>query len=100
MKTKNPVVQNFVGNYKAKYGEIPNGLAAMGYDAALVAIDAAKKAVDLQPKSIRDAIAQTKNFQGVTGIITINDERNAVKPAVVLKVAGNNEFHYVTTVNP
>lgn len=97
---KNPVVQNFVTNYKAKFGEIPNGLAAMGYDAAIVAIDAAKRATDLAPKSIRDAIAQTKNFQGVTGIITINEERNAVKPAVVLKVAGNNEFHYVTTVNP
>jgi branched-chain amino acid transport system substrate-binding protein len=97
---KNPVVQNFVNNYKAKYGDIPSGLAAMGYDAALVAIDAAKRATDLSPKALKDAIAQTKNFQGVTGIITINDERNAVKPAVVLKVAENNQFHYVTTVNP
>jgi len=98
---KNPVVQNFVTQYKARYeGEIPNGLAAMGYDAALVAIDAAKRAPDLSPKSIRDALAMTKNFQGVTGIITINEERNAVKPAVVLKVAGNQQYDYVTTINP
>jgi len=97
---KNPVVQNFVANYKAKFNEVPNGLAAMGYDAALVAIDAIKRAPDTSPKSIRDAIAATKNFQAVTGIITINGERNAVKPAVVLKVAGNQQFTYVTTINP
>lgn len=97
---KNAVVQNFVANYKAKYGEVPNGLAAMGYDAALVAIDAVKRATELTPTAYRDALAKTVNFQGVTGIITINSERNAVKPAVVLKVAANNEFQYVTTVNP
>lgn len=97
---KNPMVQNFVAQYKAKYGEVPNGLGAMGYDAALVAIDAAKRATDLTPTAIRDAIAATKNFQAVTGIITINAERNAVKPAVVLKVAGAQQYQYVTTINP
>ncbi|MBI1859724.1 MAG: ABC transporter substrate-binding protein [Deltaproteobacteria bacterium] len=97
---KNPVVQNFVTRYKSKFGEVPNGLAAMGYDAAIVAIDAAKRSADLSSKGLRDAIANTKNFQGVTGIITINDERNAIKPAVVLKVAGNNLYQYVTTINP
>jgi branched-chain amino acid transport system substrate-binding protein len=97
---KNPVVQSFVTQYKAKYNEIPNGLAAMGYDAALVALDAVKRANELTPQGLRDALAATKNFQGVTGMITINDQRNAVKPAVVLQVAGNNNFKYVTTVNP
>ncbi len=97
---KNPVVQNFVTRYEAKFQEVPNGLAAMGYDAALVALDAARRATDLSPKGLKDALATTKNFQGVTGIITINEERNAVKPAVVLKVAGNNLYQYVTTINP
>ncbi len=97
---KNPIVQNFVTQYKAKYGEVPNGLASMGYDAALVAIDAIKRAPDTTPAAIRDALAATKNFQAVTGIITINSERNAVKPAVVLKVAGNQQYTYVTTINP
>lgn len=97
---KSPVVQNFVTQYKAKYGEVPNGLAAMGYDAALVALDAMKRATELTPQGLRDALAATKNFQGVTGVITINDQRNAVKPAVVLQVAGNANFKYVTTVNP
>ncbi len=100
---KNPMVQNFVSQYKAKYNEVPNGLAAMGYDAALVAIDALKRSTDFSPKAIRDAIAATKNFPAVTGIITINEERNAVKPAVVLKVAKHNgdaQYQYVTTINP
>lgn len=97
---KNPVVQNFVAKYKAKFGEIPNGLAAMGYDAALVAIDAAKRATELTPKGLRDAIAATKDFQGVTGKITLDGDRNAVKPAVVLKVVASNQYEFVTTVNP
>lgn len=98
---RNPVVQNFVTQYKTRYsGEVPNGLAAMGYDAALVAIDALKRSTDLTTKSIRDAIGATTNFQGVTGVITINSERNAVKPAVVLKVANNAAYEYVTTINP
>ncbi len=98
---QNPLVQNFVKNFKARYnGETPNALAAMGYDAGGVAVDAVQRAVDLTPKSIRDAIATTQNFQGVTGVISLNAERNAVKPAVVLKVAGDNKFEYVTTVNP
>lgn len=97
---KNPMVQNFVAQYKAKYSEVPNGLASMGYDAALVSIDALKRAPDLSATAIRDALAATKNFQAVTGIITINGERNAVKPAVVLKVAGDQQYQYVTTINP
>ena len=89
-----------MAQFKARYGEVPSGLAAQGYDAAMVAVDAMKRAGDLTPKALRDALAQTKNFQGVTGMITINEERNAVKPAVVLKVVGPKKFSYVTTINP
>jgi branched-chain amino acid transport system substrate-binding protein len=97
---KNPVVQNFVKTYKEKFGEVPNGLAAMGYDAALVAIDAIRRSNTLTTSAVRDAIASTKNFPGVTGIITINENRDAVKPAVVLKVASLGGFEYVATINP
>ena len=97
---QNPAVQNFVKGYQAKYKEVPSGLAAMGYDAAAVAIDAANRATEMSTKGIRDALATTKNYPGVTGVITINDERNAVKPAVVLKVTGPQKFSYIATVNP
>ena len=97
---KNPAVQNFVNQYRARYSETPNSLAAMGYDATKIAADAVNRAKDLSPTSIRDAIAATQNFQGVTGIITLNKDRNAIKPAVVLKVMEGDKYQYVTTVNP
>ena len=62
---QSPVVQNFVAQFKARYGEVPSGLAAQGYDAAMVAVDAMKRAGDLTPKALRDALAQTKNFQEI-----------------------------------
>lgn len=83
-----PRIQNFIANFQARFGVVPDGLAAMGYDAALVAIDAIERAKSLSGADIRDAIAQTKNFDGVTGRITIDEHHNAVKPAVVVKVEG------------
>jgi len=94
-----PRIQKFVSDYKAAYGGVPDALAALAYDAAKVAIDALKKAPDTSGKAIRDAIAQTKDFPGIAGNITLDEKRNAVKPAVVLKV-GDGKSEYVTTVNP
>ncbi len=74
-------------------------MAALGYDAARVAIEAMKRAPDLSGPSLREAIAQTKDFPGVAGIITMDENRNAVKPAVVLKVE-DGKFRYKTTVKP
>ena len=92
-------VQGFIKKFKAKYGVVPDGLAAMGYDAALVLIDAMKRTTEVTPATIRDALAATKEFKGVTGVITINENRDAVKSAVVMKVDSGN-FKYVTTINP
>lgn len=93
------VVQTFVTEYKKAYNAVPDGLAAMGYDAALVLADAMNRAPDLSSASVRTAIAQTVNFPGVTGMITINSDRNAVKPAVVL-VVENGQYKYRTTITP
>ncbi len=94
-----PVVQNFIAKYKAKYGGVPDSLAALGYDAASVAIAAMKRAPDLSGPALRDEIAKTKDFPGVAGTISMNEKRDAVKPAVVLKVE-DGKFKYVTTVKP
>jgi branched-chain amino acid transport system substrate-binding protein len=94
-----PRIQKFVSDYKAAYGGVPDALAALAYDAANVAVDALKKAPDTSGKAVRDAIAQTKGFPGIAGAITLDEKRNAVKPAVVLKV-GDGKSEYVTTVNP
>ena len=83
----NPVIQNFVKSYKAKYNNVaPDSLAALAYDSAKVLADAIKRAGGTDSTKLRDAINATKDFAGVTGSISINAERNAVKPAVVLEV--------------
>jgi branched-chain amino acid transport system substrate-binding protein len=95
-----PRIQKFVSDYKAAYGGVPDALAALAYDAAKVAAAALEKAApDTSGKAIRDAIAQTKEFPGIAGAITLDENRNAVKPAVVLKV-GDGKSDYMTTVNP
>lgn len=95
----NPVIQKFVATYKKKFGLVPDGLAALGYDAAKVLFDAVTRAGSDDGAKVRDALAATKDFPGVTGSITIDKERNAVKPAVVLKVDGG-KLVYVETIKP
>ena len=94
-----PRVQKFITSYKAAYGSVPDSLAALGYDAAMVAVDAIKRAPSFDRGAIRDAIAQTKNFHGVTGSITLDEKRNATKSAVVLQV-GKGKTKYVDTIAP
>jgi branched-chain amino acid transport system substrate-binding protein len=94
-----PRVQDFVKKYKEAYGQIPDALAALGYDAALVAIDAMSRATELTGPAVRDAVEQTKSFPGVAGVITLDQDHNAVKSAVVIGV-DKNAPKYVATVNP
>jgi branched-chain amino acid transport system substrate-binding protein len=95
----NPRIQKFIADYKAAFGSVPDALAALGYDAAMVAVDAMKRAPTLDRAAVRDAIAATKNFPGVTGTITLDDKRNATKSAVVLEV-GKGKTRYVATIAP
>ncbi|HEY6119584.1 MAG TPA: ABC transporter substrate-binding protein [Pyrinomonadaceae bacterium] len=94
-----PAIQKFVGDYKGRYGSAPDALAALGYDAMRVLGDSIKRAGTTDGAKLRDAIAQTKNFGGVTGTITIDAQRNAVKPAVVLKLQ-DRKYIYQETIYP
>jgi branched-chain amino acid transport system substrate-binding protein len=94
-----PRIQEFVKAYKARFGGVPDGLAAQGYDAAMVGFDAMNRAADGSGTAIRDAIAATKDYPGVTGIITIDANHDAVKPAVVLEVKDGKSV-FVTSVAP
>ena len=94
-----PAIQKFVADYKARYNISPDALAALGYDSMKVLADAMKRAGSTENTKLRDAIAQTKDFPGVTGKISIDKDRNAVKPAVVLKLE-NSKFVYETTIAP
>jgi branched-chain amino acid transport system substrate-binding protein len=92
-------VQEFVQKYKKKYNKTPDAFAALGYDAVNLLVDAIKRAGGTDPEKLRDAIASTKDFPGVTGKITINAERNANKPAVILTIKGG-AVHYYETIEP
>jgi branched-chain amino acid transport system substrate-binding protein len=94
-----PRIQEFVKKFKDRYGAVPDSLAAQAYDAGRIAIDAIGRAPDLSGTAIRDAIAATKDFPGVTGVITIDRNHDAVKPAVVLEIQ-NNAAKWVATVEP
>lgn len=93
-----PAIQKFVADFKARYNIAPDALAALGYDAMRVLADALKRSGTSEGPALRDAIAATKEFAGVTGVITINAERNAVKPAVILKLQGG-KYVYQETIS-
>jgi branched-chain amino acid transport system substrate-binding protein len=94
-----PQIQEFVAKYKAAYNAVPDTMAVLGYDAFNVAVDAMNRAKDLSSGAIRDAIEQTRNFQGVSGVISLDADHNATKPAVVLAI-DKNQAHYAATVRP
>jgi branched-chain amino acid transport system substrate-binding protein len=91
-----PNSKAFVAKYKERFKRDPSSLGAMGYDAAMVLVDSIKRAKVDTPEGIRDAIAETKGFQGATGTITINSERNAEKPVVIVQIKGKKyTFHSI-----
>lgn len=93
-------IQAFVQEYKHRYGNLaPDAHAALAYDAARLLFDAIRRAGTTDSDKLRDALAQTKNFDGVTGIINMDADRNAIKPAVVLKLQ-DAAFIYQETIQP
>jgi len=94
-----PEVQEFVKKFKAKYGVPPDAMAALGYDSAAILADALRRAGSTDPAKLRDAIAATKDFAAVTGKITLDERRNASKPAVILEIKGG-KFNFLELINP
>jgi branched-chain amino acid transport system substrate-binding protein len=91
--------EKFNKDFQTKYNRPPSAFAALGFDAFNLVIDAIKRANSTDPKAIRDALAETKGYEGVTGIITLDLNGDAVKDAIIRKVE-NGEFKYMTTVHP
>ena len=114
-----PRLQAFLSSYKAMFHKEPDAIAGLAYDAAHVLFQSMQKLHDDDASAfsalaaskagtparrsatakLRDIIAATKDFAGVTGTITLDQNRNASKPAVVLEVMDGKK-HYNTTVNP
>ncbi len=101
------VSQRFVDNYRAKYGKDPDGFAALGYDAAMILFNAIERAgeaalsrnISAARAAIRDAMAETKDLHVVTGVLTLDENRNPVKSAVILKVVEDG-YEFVERVEP
>ncbi|HKD20333.1 MAG TPA: ABC transporter substrate-binding protein [Thermoanaerobaculia bacterium] len=94
-----PAVRKFVDAYRSKYGADPDSIAASSYDAMRLIADAIERAGSTEGKRVRDALAATKDFPGVTGTITMDADRNPIKPAVVLKVE-KGRFRFADSIAP
>ena len=94
-----PKVQKFVNGYKAKYGGVPDALAATAYDAAHIMFDAIKRSKSLTGSDIRDSLAATKDYPGVTGTVTFNANRDAVKPIVMIEIKDGGLYAVRERVN-
>jgi branched-chain amino acid transport system substrate-binding protein len=119
---QNPAVQRFLQAYKARFNMVPDALAALGYDAAQFLAAGLRQLSEEDAEAfahlggrpqagakgegraearakLRDRLAGIRGLEGVTGSISVDEHRNAVKPAVVLAVKGS-AYEYVTTIEP
>jgi branched-chain amino acid transport system substrate-binding protein len=94
-----PVVKSFVVKYQEKYGSLPDTFAALGYDAARLLADAIRRAGALNPQAVRDALATTAGFPGVTGQISLDANRNASKPGLIVTVR-EGKFEIAEEIEP
>ena len=87
-------------DYRKRFGgKNPDAMAALGYDSAMLLADAIKRAGTVEGAKVRDALAATKDLEGVTGKTTINAQRDATKSAVVIQVK-DGKFKYLETIKP
>ncbi|HEY3172538.1 MAG TPA: ABC transporter substrate-binding protein [Thermoanaerobaculia bacterium] len=90
-----PAVQKFVSSYKKLYGAEPDSIGALSYDAVRLVADAIRRAGSTEGKRLRDSLAATREYAGVTGTITMDADRNPDKLPVILKVEGGR-FRFAT----
>jgi len=93
-----PLVQSFVKSYTAKYGSAPDALAALGYDATNIMLNAIQRAGSTDGDKIKAALVAT-DLKTVTGQVKFDDHRNPVKSAVIIEILGGKQV-FKTTVNP
>ncbi|HWR44752.1 ABC transporter substrate-binding protein [Sporomusa sp.] len=94
-----PLSKAFVENYKKEFGQMPDAMAVLGYDAAYVLVDAIKRANSTEAAKIREALAATKDYKGAAGDLTLNNNHDAVKGAVILEMKDGKQV-YKETVKP
>ena len=91
--------KDFVAAYQKAYNEKPDVFAALAYDSALLVINAIKSANALDTVKIKDAMAKTAGFSGVSGNVTFNEQHNPVKSAVIIEYKDGAQV-FKTKINP
>jgi len=96
VEDKNPVSNSFIEAYKKEYGQLPDSMAAMGYDAANLLIDAIKRANSTESAKIRQALSTTKNFKSVSGDMALNSTHDAVRGVVIMEMKDGKQVYKET----
>lgn len=96
---QDPMVQKFVESYKKEYGQEPDAFAVLGYDGALMMIDAIKRANSADSVKIKDALAQTKDLKVLTGTLSLDANHDPIKSAVIIEMKDGKQT-FKEKVNP
>ena len=94
-----PKAKAFVEAYTKEYGQKPEALAVLGYDAVYVLADAIKRANSTDAAKIIEALATTKEFPAISGVTTINKTHDADKNAVVIEMKDGKQV-FKTSIKP
>lgn len=94
-----PQSKKFLEAFRARYGRDPSSGNTLGYDAARLLADAMTRAPAPTRAAIRQALAETKDFAGATGTMSMDASRNPRKPVVVVRIV-NRRFTYATQLAP
>lgn len=95
-----PAVRDFVQKFEQRYKQKPDAMAALAYDTVKVLAKAMERAEKLEGEPLRNAIAETKGYEGVTGTITLGPDRNPVAKKLVIMEVRNGQFDLKATVDP
>ena len=94
-----PLVAGFLDRFRRRFGKPPTGVSALAFDTLQLIADALRRAGSAEPPAIRAALASTREFQGITGRISMDSGRNARKPAVIIGVR-DGAFRFLRVVDP
>lgn len=94
-----PKAKAFVDAYAKEYGQKPEALAVLGYDAVYVLADAVKRANSTDATKIAEALAATRDFPAISGVTTINKTHDADKNAVVIELKDGRQI-FKTSIKP
>nr|WP_092068140.1 ABC transporter substrate-binding protein [Dendrosporobacter quercicolus]NSL46964.1 ABC transporter substrate-binding protein [Dendrosporobacter quercicolus DSM 1736]SDL70739.1 amino acid/amide ABC transporter substrate-binding protein, HAAT family [Dendrosporobacter quercicolus] len=95
----NPTSKAFVEAYQKEYGQAPDAMAAMGYDAAYLLVDAIQRANSLEAAKIQAALASTQTFKSLSGDMSLNASHDAIRSAVIMELKDGKQI-YRETVKP